>query len=401
MKVKIIAEKCVGCRQCLRPCMYGAIEIINNKAVINQKCTNCGACISTCKFAAIAYEGVIQNKPARDFSDHKGVLVVGEQLEGKLKHVSLELLGKARELAALLGETSSMVVMGHKLAKIRDEVLHYNPDKLYLIDNPLLENYQTDVYLKALLQLIKEVKPAIVLFGATHNGRDLAPRVASTLYCGLTADCTELDIDPEEKILLQTRPAFGGNIMATIISPNHRPQMATVRPKVMKMPEHSAEISGSVIEFNVILKKEDMRTRIRKVVREAIHHVNLEEAQVIVSFGRGIGDKANIKTIEKLAQVLNAEIGASRSVVDKGFIGKEHQVGQTGKTVRPKLYIACGISGAIQHLAGMSSSEVIIAVNKDPNAPIFQVATFGILGDLHKIVPALTDEFRKYLKETE
>ncbi|MDD5090601.1 MAG: FAD-binding protein [Candidatus Wallbacteria bacterium] len=401
MKVFVIADKCVGCKQCLRSCLYGAIDMVNNLAVINSKCTNCGACIGSCKFGAIAYEGVVAEKEKKDFSLHNGIMVVGEIFQGQLKHVSLELLGKAKELAVKLGEPACMALAGHKLGKISDEVLHYAPARLYLMDNPLLEEYQTDIYVKAMLQLIREVKPAIVLFGATHNGRDLAPRIASELYCGLTADCTELDIDQAEKILLQTRPAFGGNIMATIISPDHRPQMATVRPKVMKMPERMSDKSGEVVEFTPQIGKDDIRTRIRKVVRETTHHVNLEDAQVIVSFGRGIGDKSNIKLIEKLAETLNAEIGASRAVVDKGMISKDHQVGQTGKTVRPKLYIACGISGAVQHLAGMTGSDVVIAVNKDPQAPIFQSATYGILGDLKKVLPALTEEFKKYLKETE
>lgn len=400
MKVYIIPEKCVGCRQCLKACMYGAIEMINNKAVINERCTNCGACISTCKFNAIVYEGTVKNVEKKDLSNYKGVLVIGEQFEGRLKHVSLELLGKAKELAKKLNESASIVILGHKIKKIAEDVLYYGPDKIYIIDNPLLEVYQTDVYLKALLDLIKNIKPAIVLFGATNNGRDIAPRVASELYCGLTADCTGLDIDEKEEILLQTRPAFGGNIMATIISPNHRPQMATVRPKVMKMPERLKEKSGEIIEYTVKLEKNDLKTTIKKIVKETSSHVKLENADVIVAFGRGIGDKSNIKIIKQLAQTLNAEIGASRAVVDQGLIGKEHQVGQTGKTVRPKLYIACGISGAIQHLAGMMNSDIIIAINKDPNAPIFEVATYGIVDDLKRVVPTLTEAFKGYLKET-
>ena len=400
MKVFVIKEKCVGCKQCLKSCLYSAIDIANKKAVINDKCVNCGACISTCKFNAIAYEGVIKEKKIKDFSAFKGVMVVAEQDHGQLKHVSLELLGKGKELAEKLGEHCYIAVLGNKISKITKEVLSYGPNKVYSIDNPLLDNYQTDVYLKSVVSLIQEVKPAIVLFGATNNGRDLAPRVASKLYCGLTADCTRLDIDDEEKILLQTRPAFGGNIMATIISPDHRPQMATVRPKVMKMPEKVNSIQGEIIEFKVDLKKEDLRTKIKKIVRSTSNHVNLEDAQVVVAFGRGIGNKSNVKIIQKLAATLNAEIGASRAVVDKGLIEKEHQIGQTGKTVRPKLYIACGISGAIQHIAGMNSSEIIIAINTDPQAPIFDISSFGIVGDLKKIVPALTEEFSNYLKET-
>jgi electron transfer flavoprotein alpha subunit/NAD-dependent dihydropyrimidine dehydrogenase PreA subunit len=400
MKVFVIEEKCVGCRQCLKSCLYGAIDMINKKAVINDKCVNCGACISTCKFSAIAYEGVIKEKEVKDFSKYKGVMVIAEQDHGQLKHVSLELLGKAKELAEKLNEPCYIAVLGHKISKIAKNILEYGPDRVYSIDHSLLDNYQTDVYLKSVVSLLEEVKPAVVLFGATNNGRDLAPRVASKLYCGLTADCTVLDIDDEEKILLQTRPAFGGNIMATIISPNHRPQMATVRPKVMKMPEKMDKPSGEIVEFNVELEKNDLKTKIKKIVRQTTQHVNLEDAQVIVAFGRGVGDKSNVKLIEKLASVLNAEIGASRAVIDKEMIGKEHQVGQTGKTVRPKLYIACGISGAIQHIAGMSGSELIIAINTDPQAPIFDVASYGIVGDLKKIVPALTEEFANYLKET-
>jgi len=400
MKVYIIEEKCVGCRQCVKSCLYGAIEIINKKAVINDKCVNCGSCLSSCKFGAIAYEGTIKETKKTDFSSYKGVMVIAEQDHGQLKHVSLELLGKAKELGEKLGEPCYVTVLGHKISKIAKNILEYGPDKVFALDNPLLDNYQTDVYLKSVVTLLKEIKPAIVIFGATNNGRDLAPRVASKLYCGLTADCTELDIDKDEKILLQTRPAFGGNIMATIISPNHRPQMATVRPKVMKMPEKVNNIKGEIIDYKVSLDKKDLRTKIKKIVRNTSHHVNLEDAQVVVAFGRGIGDKSNIALIEKLSKVLNAEIGASRAVVDKGYIDKEHQIGQTGKTVRPKLYIACGISGAIQHIAGMSSSELIIAINTDPQAPILDIASYAIVGDLKKIIPALTEEFSTYLKET-
>lgn len=397
-KIKILLEKCTGCTLCVRACPFGAIRIENKKAIIDlSKCNLCGACIDSCKFAAIVIEkGMVEKK---DLSGYKDVWVFCEQKKGVIQTISFELLGEGGKLAKKLGGKLCAVLLGDTIESKVEELVWRGADKVYLIDSPQLKNYQDDPYTKVLVELIKEYKPEIILCGATTIGRSLISRVAITIDAGLTADCTGLDIDEKEKLLLQTRPAFGGNIMATIITPNHRPQMATVRHKVMKEPELNKSHKAEVIrrEYNDSIL--NSRTRIIDIVEEIEETINLSEADIIVSGGRGLRASENFSIIKELAKVLGAAVGASRATVDAGWIPYSHQVGQTGKTVCPKLYIACGISGQIQHLIGMQSSKVIVAINKDPDAPIFKVATYGIVGDLFEIVPALTKEFRKILKK--
>ena len=321
------------------------------------------------------------------------VLVFAEQRNGKIARVVLELLGKAKDLADKLNVKTAAVLLTDKDGGLSAELIKYGADKVYVAENSLLKNYQTDLYTKVITEHINETKPQVVLYGATHIGRDLAPRLAQRLNTGLTADCTALDIT-EDNLLLQTRPAFGGNLMAQIMCKKYKPQMSTVRPGVMKMREPSSG-KGEVVKINANISEKDQLVKVLDIIKETKKKVNLEEAEIIVAGGRGLGDKEGFKLIEELASLLCAEIGASRAAVDSGWIDNDHQVGQTGKTVRPKLYLAVGISGAIQHKAGMQSSDLIIAINKDSSAPIFEVADYGIVDDLFKVVPELIAELKK------
>jgi len=392
--IKIITEKCVGCKLCVTACPFGAIEVENKKAKILDNCTLCGACVSSCKFEAIDFTK--DEVKAMDLSAYKGVWVFGEQSGGVPAGVALELLGEGRKLADQLHETLSAVLLGENMEAAARTLIAHGADNVYLVDDPSLKNFNDESYTDIFVQLIRQYKPEIILLGATTYGRSLAPRISSRINTGLTADCTKLEIDPEKKILRQTRPAFGGNLMATIICPNHRPQMSTVRPKVMKPLEEDESRTGEVIRPNVVLPT-GLKTKVVEVVSELCEMVSLTEADIIVSGGRGIGDPKNFALIEELARTLGGAVGASRATVDAGWIEYSHQVGQTGKTVGPKVYFACGISGAVQHLAGMSSSDTIIAINKNPDAPIFNVATFGIVGDVLQVVPALIAEFKARL----
>lgn len=322
------------------------------------------------------------------------VLVFAEQRDGRIARVVFELIGKAKELAEKLNAQTAVALLTDKDEGLSKELIAYGADKVYLLQSPLLKNYQTDLYTKVLSAHIEKTKPQIVIYGATHIGRDLAPRIAQRINTGLTADCTGLDIT-EDGLLLQTRPAFGGNLMAQIICKKHRPQMSTVRPGVMKMNERDDSRKGDVVNADPGISEKDRFVKVIEVIKKAKKKVNLEEAEIIVSGGRGLGNKDNFKLIEELAKLLNAEVGASRAAVDSGWVEKDHQVGQTGKTVRPRLYIAIGISGAIQHQAGMQNSDLIIAVNRDSGAPIFQVADYGIADDLFKVVPEMIQELRK------
>ena len=398
MSVIILKDKCRGCRLCMKACPFDAIKMIEGKAAINyDKCTNCGACEASCKFEAILVERE-EGKEGADLSAYKGVWVFAEQRQGKLMFTSLELLGEGRKLADKLGVELSAVLLGHEIDNICEELIHYGADKVIYANHKLLQNYTTDGYTKVITNLVNEKKPEILIIGATNIGRDLAPRISARLNTGLTADCTKLDIDEEQRILLQTRPAFGGNIMATIITPKHRPQMSTVRPGVMKKLEIDMSRKGIVENVKIDLKQEDIRVNVEEIVKSAKQIVNLVDAHYIVSGGRGLGNPEGFKLIKELADALGGVVGSSRAAVDSGWISQDHQVGQTGKTVRPIVYIACGISGAIQHLAGMQNSDCIIAINKNPDAPIFSVADYGIVGDLYKVVPMLIEEVKK-LKE--
>lgn len=397
MTIQIDKEKCTGCKVCIDLCPYpGAIEIIERVAEITGKCTGCGACVDECPEGAIMVERK-QEAQETDLESYRGVWVFVEQEKGKAAAVSLELLSEARRLAEELDTYVGAVVIGNNVYHLTREAFAYGADVVYLVENQVLKEYRTDPYNQALVSLIEKYKPEIVLLGATYNGRDLAPRTAASIYTGLTADCTELSINKENNQLEQTRPAFGGNVMATIVCPERRPQMATVRPKVMNMSEPDYDRTGKVIKLDLELKEEDVRTKILEVVSHAGDTVKLEEADIIVAGGKGLGGPEGFKIIKELAEVLGGALGASRGAVDAGWIASYHQIGQTGKTVRPKLYIACGISGAVQHLTGMQSADTIVAINKDHEAPVFSLADYGIVGDLYEVVPFLIEEFKSVL----
>lgn len=328
-------------------------------------------------------------------SDARNVWVFIEVVRGKIKGVSLELLGQGRKMADDLGEKLVAIIPGNEIEDFAKMAIHYGADEAIVVDQKELKDYSTDGYTKAMCTLIKKYNPAVLLIGATNNGRDLGPRVSSRMQTGLTADCTELGVDSETRLVKWTRPAFGGNLMATILCPDHRPQIGTVRPGVFKKPEEDTGRKGEIIHETVEFGPDEIRTRIVEVITEAGGaDVNLEEAEIIVSGGRGVGGPEGFEVLKELADEIGAQIGASRAAVDSGWISSLHQVGQTGKSVGPKIYIACGIYGAIQHVAGMSSSDVIIAINKDPDAPIFNIADYGIVGDLFEIIPELTKRIR-------
>lgn len=329
----------------------------------------------------------------------QNVYVLAEQRDGQLQKVGIELIGKARELADNLNQQVVAMLLGDGVKEQANTLISHGADKVIVIDNPMLKEYVTEPYTKAVHAILKAKEPEIVLFGATSIGRDLAPRVSARIHTGLTADCTGLAIDEETKLLMMTRPAFGGNIMATIVCENHRPQMATVRPGVMQALDTDQNRQGEIEEFSVSFVDTDMNVRIREVIKSEHKSVDITEAKILVSGGRGLGLAEKFSMLEDLANVLDGEVAASRACVDVGWIDKERQVGQTGKTVRPDLYLACGISGAIQHAAGMENSEFIVAINRDEYAPIFSIADLGIVGDLNAIVPKLTETIKK-IKET-
>lgn len=333
-----------------------------------------------------------------ELNQYKNIWVYAEQRQGKLTPVVIELLGEARKLASVKGIKVNAILLGHNVDHIAKELISYGAETVYLADDELLKNYTTDGYSNVIVDAINEIKPEIILVGATHIGRDLAPRIASRLNTGLTADCTKLEIDPEDGKIMQTRPAFGGNIMATIICPDNRPQMSTVRPGVMDKADKDDSRKGEVVKLNINLKESDIRTKVVEIVKSANEKVSLTDANIIVSGGKGLGTPDGFELIAKLADALGGVVGSSRAAVDAGWIDRAHQVGQTGVTVKPNLYIACGISGAIQHLAGMKESDMIIAINKNPDAPIFNVADFGLVGDLYKIIPEMISEIEAMKK---
>ena len=392
MAVWIDTDLCNGCKRCVKACPYGAVEIKEGKARILPHCTSCGACMEVCKQQAIHTD--MEPKIIPDFSDRKGVWVFAEQRGGSLNPVSFELLGKAQSLAADLGQEVSAVLLGHQVSELVPALFDFGADHVYLTQHKALKDYRTLSYAKAMESLILTYKPNILLMGATHIGRDLAPRLSRRVGVGLTADCTELSIDPEEGILLQTRPAFGGNVMATIANRYSRPQMATVRPGVMEAVKKRSTLK-KVIKHKVSLTEKEIGSKVLEQFKEEGTGVSLNDAKVIVAGGRGVGDEAGMKALFTLARAMGGEVAGTRIVVEAGWIPVERQVGQTGQTVRPEIYIACGISGAIQHRAGMLGSRYVIAINKDPGAPIFQVADWGIVGDLHQVVPELTRRFQE------
>ncbi len=394
MAVKITKEQCITCGACVPVCPFGAIEMREDTAYITEACTACGACIEVCPAEAIAREAE-QKEVAMDKTQYQDIWVYIEVAEGNPRNVGLELLGEGRKLADAMGQKLAGVLIGQDIAGLAKEAFAAGADRVYLVEDAELAHYNTDGYTATMVDLIQTYKPSVVLMGATNDGRDLGPRVACRVGTGLTADCTDLGIDETTGLVAWTRPAFGGNIMATILCPEHRPQMGTIRPSVFKRPVPDYSKTGEIIRVASKVKAADIRTKLIEVIRVCTASCNLEEAEIIVSGGRGLCKPENFSLIEALADVLGGAVGASRAAVDAGWKPAMHQVGQTGKTVGPKIYIACGISGAIQHLAGMSSSDIVIAINKDPDAPIFKVADFGVVGDVMEVLPLLTEEFRK------
>lgn len=386
--IEVLDQKCVGCGACIRACAYEAITVIDKLAIIDlDKCVLCGACVGSCPFEAI----LIRKKESVqiDKAEYSGIWVFAEQKDGIIAPVVFELLGKGRDLADQMGAELSAVVLGSGIESLASELIAYGADQVIEVDDPELKHFRDERYAKALSEMAHKYKPSVILAGATVTGRSFVPRVAVHLHTGLTADCTGLEYDPDSGNLLQTRPAFGGNIMATIVTSNHRPQMATVRHKVMNPIARDDSRSGIVIREQVVFDFDEEMSTWLGFEKEKTTLVNITEANVIVSGGRGMKEAKNFAMIEELAESLSGAVGASRAAVDAEWIPYSHQVGQTGKTVKPNIYISVGISGAIQHLAGMSSADYIVAINKDPDAPIFKAADLGIVGDLFEILPKL------------
>lgn len=388
MAVKVIADKCKGCKKCMKNCPFEAITMDGKVASIGSACTGCGQCVEVCPFEAI--EKVEGKGSGVDITQYSGIWVFAEQRDGKLMPVVLELLGEARKLADGVGAEVSAVLCGENVEGLCADLFAYGADKVYLADAPELKNYTTDGYSKVIDEAIKKYKPEIVMYGATHIGRDLGPALAVKSGTGLTADCTQLELPAEDRQFRMTRPAFGGNLMATIMCPNHRPQMSTVRPGVMQKTENpQSGKTGEIVKLDVAFAEGDIRTKVLEIVKTAKDAVSLTDAKVIVAGGMGVGSAEGFKLLEELAEKLGGIVAASRAAVDAGWIDKSRQVGQTGTTVKPQIYIACGISGAIQHIAGMQDSDYIIAINNNEAAPIFEVADYGMVGDLHKVIPEL------------
>jgi caffeyl-CoA reductase-Etf complex subunit CarE len=394
MSIRIISEKCKGCTLCVKSCPFGCITMIDKLAVINiEECRLCGACVTSCKFEAIEMD-VKPKKVTQDISGYKGIAVYAESRENVLQDVGKELLSEGRKLADKLGVELEALLIGDNVKDLSKECFKYGADSVCFVQDAELQKYSCEPYTKAVVKYVNENLPEAMLFGASTIGRDLAARAAIRLKTGLTADCTELDVDTEKRLLLQTRPAFGGNIMATIICPDHRPQLSTVRPHVMKMVETNKS-EGPVKEIKIDIEAKDLRLVVKEIIKETKENVNLSGADIIVAGGRGVQNAENFSVIRDLAEALDGVVGASRAAVDSDWIPHYHQVGQTGKTVQAKIYFACGISGAIQHLAGMQSSDMIIAINKDADAPIFKVADYGIVGDLFEVIPQIIKELKK------
>lgn len=392
--MQVINNLCKGCGLCVHQCPFGAIEVIDKLAYFKDTCTNCGICAQACKFKAIVGEQNEVTPSEKDISNYHGIWVFAEQRRGILTEVARELLGIASELASQRQTYVAAVLLGENITELSQELIAYGADKVYVVENPELRDYRTEPYADVLAALAQKGLPEAILLGATHIGRDLAPRLACRLGTGLTADCISLSIDPDEGILLQTRPAFGGNLMATIACPKHRPQMSTVRPGVMKKLDPDYNRQGEIIEVPHEIPSQSIRTKVIEIIEAAQSMISLEEAEIIIAGGRGIGSMNEFQELAKVAQLLGATLGASRGAVDAGWIDHQHQVGQTGKTVKPKLYIACGISGAIQHVAGMEKSGCIVAINNDPNAPIFSVADYSIIGDIKEVLPVLVQQLQ-------
>ena len=382
-------EACIGCRKCVQACPADALELRYTEEELVR--------IDELKARGQWKEPAAEPASPVPNADYRGVWVFVEHHDGVAASVSWELLGAGRRLARELGVELAAFVLGDGVEPLAREAFGFGAQTVYVIDDPVLHHYRTETYLKGTLDLVAKYKPEVVLLGATGLGRDLAGAVATRLETGLTADCTELSIEPERRLLEQTRPAFGGNIMATILNQHCRPQMATVRPHVLPEPEPLDGATGKLVREPLGLAEPDVRVKVLEVLREerGPGHVDIAGAETLVSGGRGLGGPENFRLLEELAEVLGGAVSSSRSAVDAGWVPYERQVGQTGKTVRPKTYIACGISGAIQHLVGMQDAALIIAVNRDRDAPIFEVADYGLVGDLFEILPVLTRRLRE------
>jgi len=392
--VTVERSACTGCGVCVEACPFEAIEIVHGIAWISPACTDCSACVEKCPEGALSQpaDQVQGEKPRARW---EGVWVLAEQRHGNLARVSRELLAEGRRLADELQVQVAAVLVGDQVADLAQDLLWSGADTVYLVEDEALANYRTGPYATACTRLIEKYRPEIILVGATHLGRDLAPRIAARLGTGLTADCTALDLDPETRLLLQTRPAFGGNLMATITCPNHRPQMATVRPGTFTPATPDPKRTGRVVREEVEFAPSDLVLQVVQYVRKPSQGGGIENTEFLVAGGRGVGGREGFALLQELADALGGEVAGSRAAVEAGWVSKERQVGQTGKTVRPRLYLACGISGAIQHVAGMQGSEWVVAVNKNPEAPIFQVADFGIVGDYRLVVKELLEALQE------
>ena len=393
MKAIIDEEKCVACEECVEVCPVEAIEVVDEMAQVDDTCNLCGLCVDACEYKAISMPEA-EAVQTDDIESYQGVWVVAEHHNGKVHSVSFELLSVGRDLADKLEVELSAVLMGDQLQEVAKQLIGYGADRVCLAEDPALDPFNDESHSKVLTEMIQQKKPDILLAGATAMGRSFIPRVAVAVETGLTADCTGLDIG-EDGLLYQTRPAFGGNVMATILCPNRRPQMATVRPMVMKKRAFDEKRQGVVEPFTPSQEAITSRVKVLDTVIQEQETVRLAEADVVVTGGRGLQKAENFDVIEELALLLDGAVGATRSVVDEGWMPYSHQVGQTGKTVSPKLYMACGVSGAIQHVVGMQGSEIIVAVNRDPEAPIFDIVNYGVVADLFEFLPA----FVKKLKE--
>ncbi|AFM41860.1 electron transfer flavoprotein, alpha subunit [Desulfosporosinus acidiphilus SJ4] len=437
MTVAIDKTKCIGCGACVMECSLEAIDLVDGIAHPDpNKCKDLGSCVKVCPTNALSLsipqepkteiaseagskfdlkeplpEAVSdyaqgnakktirsQVKPVAGGDVWSGVWVIIEYNNGRVAPVSWELLGEGRKLANSLGCELCGVITGYQVDSVIPEAFAFGSEKVYVIDHEVLKDYRTEPYAEAISGLVRKYQPEIILMGATSMGRDVFPAVATKMQTGLTADCTVLGIDPETKLLQQTRPAFGGNIMATILCRSRRPQMATVRPRVMEMPEKVEGRQGELIREEFTSNESDFRTKVLEFIPADARSAFLDKAEIIVSVGLGLAAKRNLVLAEELAEVLGGTLAGSRGAVEAGWLSHDQQVGQSGVTVRPKVYIAIGISGAIQHLVGMETSDFIIAINNDPEAPILKVANYGIVGDLFQIVPALTAEFKKRLQ---
>lgn len=441
----LIDPKCIGCSACIPNCPKDALELgPEGKVIVNvEKCIECNKCSEDCPVEALSLPPdskvaqSLQKKKVEQVSaqttpvkaeieikteylkeniegtpkvaavapsellEYNGVWVFAEHLEGKLAGVTLELLGRGRFLADKLGVELSAVLLGDGIENLTSTLFEYSADKIYLIDNPSFHFYRSETYLKGFHYLIDKYKPEVLLMGATTTGRDLAGAVATEIRTGLTADCTELDIDLEKRILLASRPAFGGNIMATILCEKHRPQMASVRPKVMKACAPTMGKTGQIIREQIEINESTLLTKVLDIIREQGDNVRIDEAEIIICGGRGLQDKKGFDMLHDLSEVLGGVVGGTRAAVEAGWIEHKRQIGQTGVTVAPKIFFSIATSGAIQHIVGMEKSDTVITINTDAESSMIKLATFGIVGDAFKIVPKLTQELRKILGKSE